>query len=179
MACQAASAIASLCEVLKAGPLCWQRILDLKKISAMALNSTRPECGTSLILYRGAVVMSRCSSRARSLPASIGDSTLKDSTSSASRYIFSDSVSLGGGCSSLDLSSVSWSLGCCSSAGVSSLGSQEPPALSRKVPLLGMPLVVCRARILGVVARFEVPADRRVDDRCSCVRCGGYKPSNI
>jgi hypothetical protein len=50
------------------GPLCRQRTLDAKKISAMALNSTRPERGTSLILYRGAVVMPRCSSRARSLP---------------------------------------------------------------------------------------------------------------
>jgi hypothetical protein len=36
MACQVASAIASLHEVLKAGPLCRQRILDPKKISAMA-----------------------------------------------------------------------------------------------------------------------------------------------
>jgi hypothetical protein len=43
MACQAASATASLREVLKAGPLCRQRTLDPKKISAMALNSTRPE----------------------------------------------------------------------------------------------------------------------------------------
>jgi hypothetical protein len=44
---------------------------------------------------------------------------------------------------------------------------------------MGMPLVVCRAGIPGVVARSEVPADRRVDDWCSCVRCGGYEPSNI
>jgi hypothetical protein len=41
----------------ESGPLCRQRTLDSKKISAMALNSTRPERGTSLILYRGAVVM--------------------------------------------------------------------------------------------------------------------------
>jgi hypothetical protein len=52
MACQAASATASLREVLKAGRLCRQRILDPKKISAMALNSTRPERGTSLILQQ-------------------------------------------------------------------------------------------------------------------------------
>jgi hypothetical protein len=65
MACQAASATASLREVLKVGLLCQQRILDPKKISVMALNSTRPERGTSLILYRGAVVMPRCSSKAR------------------------------------------------------------------------------------------------------------------
>jgi hypothetical protein len=36
MACQVASATASLREVLKAGPLCWQRTLDPKKISTMA-----------------------------------------------------------------------------------------------------------------------------------------------
>jgi hypothetical protein len=118
MACQAASATASLREVLKVVPLCRQRTLDPKKISVMALNSTRPECETSLILYRGAVVMPRCSSRARSLPTRIRASTLKDSTSLASQYIFSASVSLGGGCSSLVLSSVSWPPGyCCSSVG--------------------------------------------------------------
>jgi hypothetical protein len=72
MACQVTSATASLREVLKAGPLCRQRILDLKKISAMALNSTRPEHGTFLTLYRGAVVMPRCPNKARSLPARNG-----------------------------------------------------------------------------------------------------------
>jgi hypothetical protein len=112
---KAASAIASLREVMKAGPLCRQRTLDPKKISAMALNSTCPECRTSLILYQGTVVMPRCSSRARSLPARIRDSAPKDSTSSASRYIFSASVSLRGGCYSLVLSSVSLSPGCCCS----------------------------------------------------------------
>jgi hypothetical protein len=49
--------------------------------------------------------------------AIIGDSALKDSTSSASWYIFSGSVSLRGGCSSFVLSSVPWSSGCCSSTG--------------------------------------------------------------
>jgi hypothetical protein len=150
MACQVASATASLREVLKAGPLCRQRNLDPKKISAMALNSTRLECGTSLILYRGAVVMPRCSSKAQSLPARIGDSSPKDSTSSASRYNFSGSVSLRGSCSSSVLSSV-----------------------------LGLPLVVCRAGILEAAARSEVPVGRQVDGRCSYVRCGGYEPSNI
>jgi hypothetical protein len=76
------------------------------------------ERGTSLILYRGAVVMPRCSSRARSLPARTGASAPKDSTSSASWYIFSASVSLRGGCSSSVLCSVSWPPGyCCSSVG--------------------------------------------------------------
>jgi hypothetical protein len=147
MVCQAASATASLHEVLKAGPLCRQRILDPKKISTMALNSTRPERGTSLILYRGAVVMPRCSSRARSLPARIRDSASKDSTSPASRYIFSSSV-------------VAPQPVC-----PKPLGSQELPALSRRVPLLVMPLVVCRAGTLEVAAHSEVPADRRVDNQ--------------
>jgi hypothetical protein len=174
MACQVASATASLRDVLKAGPLCRQRILDPKKISAIALNSTRPERETSLILYRGAVVMPRCSSKARSLLARIRDLALKDSTSSASRYNFSGSVSLGGSCSSSVLSSVLGSSGCCSST-----GSQEPLALSRRVPPLELPLVVCRAGIPEAAAHSELPADRQVDDRCSCVRCGGYEPSNI
>jgi hypothetical protein len=166
MVCQAASATASLHEVLKAGPLCRQRILDPKKISTMALNSTRPERGTSLILYRGAVVMPRCSSRARSLPARIRDSASKDSTSPASRYIFSSSVSLGGGCSSLVLSSMLWSsVVAPQPVCPKPLGSQELPALSRRVPLLVMPLVVCRAGTLEVAAHSEVPADRRVDNQ--------------
>jgi hypothetical protein len=88
MACQVALVTTSLREVLKAGPLCRQRTLDLKKISAMTLNSTRPGRRTSLILYLGAVVMPKCSSRARSLPVKTGASALKDSTSSASWYIF-------------------------------------------------------------------------------------------
>jgi hypothetical protein len=59
------------------------------------------------------------------------------------------------------------------------LGSQEPLALSRRVPLLVMPLVVGRARTLEAVARSEVPADRQVDGRCSCVQYDGYEPSII
>jgi hypothetical protein len=59
------------------------------------------------------------------------------------------------------------------------LGSQELPALSQKVPLLVMPLVVRRAGTPRVVAHSEVPADGRVDGRCSCVRCNGYEPSII
>jgi hypothetical protein len=116
MAYQAASATTSLREVLKAGPLCQQRTLDPKKISAMALNSTHPERGTSLILYLTAVVMPKCSSRAQSLPARTGASIPKDSTSSTSRYIFLSSASLRGVYSSLALSSMSWSFGCCCSS---------------------------------------------------------------
>jgi hypothetical protein len=59
------------------------------------------------------------------------------------------------------------------------LGSLELPTLSQKVPLLVIPLAVRRARTPGVVARSEVPADRRVDGRCSCVLCDGYEPSII
>jgi hypothetical protein len=107
MACQAASVTASLREVLKASPLCRQRTMDAKKISVMALNSTCPERGASMILYRGAVVMPRCSSKAQSLLVRTGASIPKDSTSSTSRYIFSSSASLRGGYSSLALSSMS------------------------------------------------------------------------
>jgi hypothetical protein len=180
MACQEASATTSPREVLKAGPLCRQRILDPKKISAMALNSTRPERGTSFILYRGAVVMPRCSSKARSLPARIGDSAPKDSTSLASRYNFSGSVSLGGSCPSSVLSSVPGPpVVALRPVNPEQLGSQEPLALSRRVPLLKLSLGVCRAGILEAVGRSGVPADRQVDSRCSCVRCGGYEPSII
>jgi hypothetical protein len=181
IACPAASATASLREVLKASPLCQQRTLDLKKISARALNSTRPKRGTSLILYLGAMVMPRCSSRARSLSARTGASTLKDSTSSASRYLFSSSASLGGGYSSLALSSISWSFGyCCSSVGESgAIGSQEPPALSQKAPLPVMLLAVRQAVTPGVVARFEVPAGQRAVGRCSCLWYGECEPSII
>jgi hypothetical protein len=59
------------------------------------------------------------------------------------------------------------------------LGSQEPLALSRRVPLLVMSLVVCWAGTLEAAACSEVPADRQIDGRCYCVRCDGYEPSNI
>jgi hypothetical protein len=162
MACQAALAPASLREVLKVGPLCRQRTLDLKKISVMTLNSTRPERGTFLILYRGAVVMPRCSSRAQSLPVRIGGSAPKDSTSSAPRYIFSAPV-----------------VAAPQPASPEPLGSQEPLALSRKVPLLVMPLVVRRAGTREAAAYSEVPVDRQVDGRCSCMWCGRYETSII
>jgi hypothetical protein len=64
-------------------------------------------------------------------------------------------------------------------ASLESLGSQEPPALSQKVPLRVMPLAVCRARTPGVVAHSEVPADQWAVGRCSCVRYGECKPSII
>jgi hypothetical protein len=181
MACQAASANASLQEVLKAGPLCRQRTLNPKKIFAMALYSTRPKCGTSLILYRGAVVMPRCSSRARSLSARTGASTrmtpphLHLGTSSHPRR-------RSGECT------LHWPCHLClgplaatapQQASPESLCSQEPPALSQKVPLLVMPLMVHRAVNPGVVARSEVPADQKAVGRCSCVRYGEYEPSII
>jgi hypothetical protein len=88
---------------------CWPLVptedFDPRKISMMALNSNCPRCRTSLILYLGAVVMPRCSSRARSLSVGTRASAPKDSTSSISRYIFSFSMLLGGDCSSSNLSS--------------------------------------------------------------------------
>jgi hypothetical protein len=44
----------------------------MRKIAAMALNSTYTGRGTSLILYLGVVVMPKCSSRAQSLPVGTG-----------------------------------------------------------------------------------------------------------
>jgi hypothetical protein len=181
MACQAVSATASLHEVLKAGPLCRQRILDPKKISTMTLNSTRPERGTSLILYRGAVLMPRCSSKARSLPARIRDSARR--TPPRPRLDTSSRLWYRSGEGALR-----WSCLRCygppviaapQSACPEPLGSQEPLALSRRIPLLVMPLMVGRAGTLGAAAHSEVPADRRVDDQCSCMWCSGYEPSNI
>jgi hypothetical protein len=170
MACQVASATASLREDLKTGPLCRQRTLDLKKISAMAVNSTRPEHGTSLILYRGAVVMPRCSSRARRTPPHqhLG-------TSSQLRYRSGKGA-------------LCWSCLPCHGPQVDAapqpespkpLGSQEPLALSQKFPLLVMALVVRRTGTLEAATHSKVPADRRGDRRCSCVRCGEYEPSII
>jgi hypothetical protein len=124
--------------------------------------------------------MPRCSSRARSLPARTRASAPKDScqhlgTSSQIRYRSGEGA-------------IRWSCLLCHGPPVAAapqpaspelLGSQELPALSQKVPLLAMPLAVRRAGTPGVVARSEVPADRRVDDRCSCVRCDGYEPTII
>jgi hypothetical protein len=99
------------------GPESWS-LVSAELCPALALNSTHPGCGTSLIRYLGAVVMPRCPSRAQSLLVRTRASAPKDSISSASRYIFWSMVSLGGGYSSLALSSTSWSFSyCCSSAG--------------------------------------------------------------
>jgi hypothetical protein len=181
MACQAASATTSLREVLKAGPLCRQRTLDPKKISMMALNSTRPRRGTSLILYLRAVVMPRCSSRVQSLPARTGASTRRTpphphlGTSSHPRRRLGEGT-------------LHWP--CLLYFGPSaaaapqqvspeSLGSQEPPTLSLKVPLPVMLLAVHRVVTPGAVARSEVSADQWAVSRCSRVRYGECKPSII
>jgi hypothetical protein len=59
------------------------------------------------------------------------------------------------------------------------LGSQEPLALSRRVPLLEMPRVIGRAGIVEAAARSKVPADRQVDGRCFCMQYDEYEPSII
>jgi hypothetical protein len=56
------------------------------------------------------------------------------------------------------------------------LGSQEPPALSQKVPLPVMLLAVRRAVTPGVVACFEVPADQWVVSWCSCMQYSECEP---
>jgi hypothetical protein len=180
MACQVASATASLREALKAGPLCLQRTLDSKKISMTALNSTHPVCRSSVILYLGAMVMPRCSSRARSLLARTGASALKDSTSSASRSSHPRCRSWEG--------TLRWP--CLQRPGPSAiaapqqaspelLGSQGPPALSPKAPPPVMRIEMCLAVTPGVVAHFDVLADQWADNQCSYVRCSECKPSII
>jgi hypothetical protein len=59
------------------------------------------------------------------------------------------------------------------------LGSQEPPALSQKAPLLVMLLVVRQAMTPGVVACFEVPASQQAVGQCSCVWYGECESSII
>jgi hypothetical protein len=56
------------------------------------------------------------------------------------------------------------------------LGSQVPPARSKKAPPPEMHVVVHHAMPPVAVARLEVPADQWVDNRCSCVRCGEDEP---
>jgi hypothetical protein len=120
MACQTTSATTSLIDALKAGPWCLQRTLGPEKISTTALNCTCPGRGTPLIMYLGAEVMSKCPSRARSLPVGTGASAMKDSLLSASLYSFSPSLSLRGEYSLSSSSSLSTSSSCgcyCSSVG--------------------------------------------------------------
>jgi hypothetical protein len=181
MAYQATLATASLRKVLKVGPLCRQRILDPKEISVMALNSTRSERGTSLILYRGAVVMPGVPAKLKACQRGLEIRPRRTpthqhlGTSSHLQYRSEEGA-------------LCWSCLRCYNPPVVAvpqptcpepLGSQEPPVLSRRVPLLVMTLMVCRAGTLEAAAHSEVPADRWVDDQCSCVRCGGYEPSNI
>jgi hypothetical protein len=180
MACQAASATASLREVLKAGSLCQQRILDPKKISAMALNSTRPEHETSLILYWGAMVSSGAPAK---LKAYRRGSEIQLRRTPPRQHLGTTShVRYRLGEVGLHQSYLPYRgplVVALPLANPEQLGSQEPLALSRRVPPLELPLVVCWARILEAVVRSEVPVDRQVDGRCSCVWCGGYEPSNI
>jgi hypothetical protein len=108
-----------------------------------------------------------------------GASAPKDYTSSASKYIFSFSVSLWGGCSSSALSSTSWFFGCCCSSEMSPepLGSRGPPALSKKGHPHVMHAEAHRVVTPGAVEHSEVPANQWADGRCSCVWCGECEPS--
>jgi hypothetical protein len=134
-----------------------------------------------LVLVLGAMVMPNCSSRARGLPVGTEALAPKDSISSASQYIFSTSVSLKGGCSSLVFSSMLCPLAIVApqQASLELLGSQEPPALSQKAPPLVMRAKAHQAVIPRGVAHSEVLADQRVDSWCSCVWYGECEPSII
>jgi hypothetical protein len=59
------------------------------------------------------------------------------------------------------------------------LSTQVPPARPEKTPPPEICVVVCRAMALLAVAHFEVSADQRAINQCSCVRCGEYEPSII
>jgi hypothetical protein len=59
------------------------------------------------------------------------------------------------------------------------LGSQGPPALSKKVALHVMHADACRIVTPGAVAHSEVLADQQADGQCSCVRCEKCEPSII
>jgi hypothetical protein len=59
------------------------------------------------------------------------------------------------------------------------LDSQVPLARSQKAPPPEMRAVVSRVVAPATVAHPEVPANQWADDRCSCMRCGEDKPSNI
>jgi hypothetical protein len=166
MVCQAASATTLLRDALKAGPLCPQRILGLRKISAMPLNSTRSGRGTSLIMYLGAVVMPKCSSRVQSLPVGTSSHT----------PCRSGEVAL---CQPCPLSHGPPVAAAPQQVSPEPLGSQGPPTLSQKVPAPVMHAEARRAVTPRAMAHFEVPADQRVDGRCSCMRCGKCEPSII
>jgi hypothetical protein len=55
------------------------------------------------------------------------------------------------------------------------LGSQEPPPLSQKVPLLVMPLVVRRAGTPGVVVRCQLTNGQSA----SALACGTVSASHL
>jgi hypothetical protein len=59
------------------------------------------------------------------------------------------------------------------------LGSPVPSTQSQKAPPPEICAAVHRAVAPMIVARSEVPADQRVDDRCSCVQYDEYEPSII
>jgi hypothetical protein len=181
MAHQAASATASLREALKAGPLCRQRTLDPKKISMMALNSTYPGRGTSLILYLGVVVVPGVPTgpeayrrglelRPRRTPphphlgtyfcpwCHLGESALRRPC-----------LPRHGPPAAATPQQVSPEL----------LGSYGPLALSQKAPRPVIRIGVRRAMTPGAAAQFEVPADQQADNQCSCVRYGECEPSII
>jgi hypothetical protein len=147
----------------------------------MALNSTRPGRGTSLILYLGAVVMlgapaeiEACQRELELQPRrtaphpNLGTSSRPRRRSGEGTLRWLCLLYLGPSAAAAPQQ-------------VSSepLGSQEPPALSQKAPLPMMLLAMRRVVTPGVVARFEVPADQWAVDRCSCMRYGECEPSII
>jgi hypothetical protein len=147
----------------------------------IALNSNRPGRGTSLIPYLGAVVMLRCSSRARSYRRGPEFQPLRTppqlhlGTSSHSPCR-SREVALHRSCL---LRHGSLAAAASQQESPEPLGSQGPPDLSQKAPPPLMCAAAHRSVTPGAVAHSEVPVDQWANSRCSCVRCGECEPSII
>jgi hypothetical protein len=146
----------------------------------MALNSTRPGRGTSLILYLGAVVMPRCSSSARSLPARTGASARRTPPHPHPGTSSLPQCHLGEGtlCWPRLLHPGPSATAAPQQVSPEPLGPRGPLALSQKAPLV-MHLEVRRAVPPEVVTHVMVPADQWADSRCSWVRYGECEPSII
>jgi hypothetical protein len=147
----------------------------------MALNSTRPGRRTSLILYLGAVVIPRCSSRAQNLPARTGASARRTPPHPHPGTSSLPQCHLGEGtlCLPHILHLGPSATTAPQQVSPEPLGPRGPLALSQKAPPPVMHLEVRRAVPPEVVTHVMVPADQWANSRCSCVRYGECEPSII
>jgi hypothetical protein len=160
MACQVASATASLRKVLKASPLCLQRTLDLKISVGVG--------GDAYVLQQSSKPVSE-----------------NWSFSPEGLYLIRIPVHLlvlgVAWWRVLFIGLIFYVLVLrllllLSRRSPEPLGPQGPPALSQKSPPPVMHLEVQRVVPPEVVAQVEEPADQRADSRCSCMRYGECEP---